>query len=37
MAPDDVEYEVDQLKSTVEELFPKVFRGGVHHLSMVGI
>lgn len=28
MALDDVEYEVDQLKSTVEELFPKVFRGG---------
>ena len=28
MAPDDVEYEVDQLKNTVEELFPKVFRGG---------
>lgn len=28
MAPDDVEYEVDQLKSTVEELFPKVFRSG---------
>jgi len=28
MAPDDAEYEVDQLKSTVEELFPKVFRGG---------
>ena len=28
MAPDDVEYEVDQLKRTVEELFPKVFRGG---------
>lgn len=28
MAPDDVEYEVDQLKSTVDELFPKVFRSG---------
>ena len=28
MATDDVKYEVDQLKNTVEELFPKVFRGG---------
>ena len=28
MAPDDVQYEVDKLKNTVEELFPKVFRGG---------
>jgi len=28
MAPDDVEYEVDELKRMVEELFPKVFRGG---------
>ena len=28
MAPDDLEYEIDQLKSTVEKLFPKVFRGG---------
>ena len=24
----NVKYEVDQLKNTVEELFPKVFRGG---------
>ena len=28
MAPDDVEYEIGQFKSAVEELFPKIFRGG---------
>ncbi|WHZ13025.1 MAG: hypothetical protein OJF60_003466 [Burkholderiaceae bacterium] len=28
MTPEDVEYEVYQLKNTVDELFPKVFRGG---------
>lgn len=28
MAQDDIEYELHQLKATVEELFPKVFRGG---------
>ncbi len=28
MAQDDIEYELHELKRTVEELFPKVFRGG---------
>ena len=28
MDQDDIQYELGQLKSTVEELFPKVFRGG---------
>ena len=28
MAKDDVIYKVEQLKATIEELFPKVFRGG---------
>ena len=28
MAQDDIEYELHQLKTTVDELFPKVFRGG---------
>lgn len=28
MAQDDVEFEIEQLKGTVEELFPKVLRGG---------
>ena len=28
MARDDVECEVEELRTTVEELFPKVFRGG---------
>lgn len=28
MAPNDVEFEIDSLKGTVEELFPKVIRGG---------
>ena len=28
MAPDDVEFETESFKGAVEELFPKVFRGG---------
>lgn len=37
MAQDDVEFEIEQLKGTVEELFPKVLRGGFVNFTLVGI